>query len=114
VSLINLASLRALEAVTGLPVDQRRFRGNLVFDGVTAWSEFDWVGKVIAVGDALLHVVEPIGRCVVTTINPDTFVGDINVLKVLMAEYGHHRCGLYAEVVRGGTIRPGVPIRLVS
>ncbi len=39
-SLINLASLRDLERVVRAPVDPRRFRANICFEGAPAWAEF--------------------------------------------------------------------------
>jgi uncharacterized protein len=41
VSLINRASIAALEAAIGVPVDPIRFRANVYFDGAPAWSEHD-------------------------------------------------------------------------
>ena len=43
VSLINRASIRALEEAMGVSVDPIRFRANLYFDGAAAWSEHDWI-----------------------------------------------------------------------
>src|SRR5688500_14639971 len=43
VSLINLASAKDIERVTRAPVDPRRFRGNLILEGLPAWAEFDWI-----------------------------------------------------------------------
>src|SRR3989442_48363 len=50
VSLINHASIAALEAVVAAPVDPLRFRANVYLDGALAWSELDWVGSEIALG----------------------------------------------------------------
>ena len=66
VSLINRASLAALEAVMGVPVDPIRFRANIYFDGVSAWSEHDWIDSEIAIGPARLRVISPITRCAAT------------------------------------------------
>ena len=41
VSIINLASVAALEDATGAPVHPLRFRGNLQVEGWPAWHEFD-------------------------------------------------------------------------
>ena len=51
VSIINLASVAALEDVVGAPVDPLRFRGNVYVEGWPAWHEFDLVGQEIAIGD---------------------------------------------------------------
>ena len=66
VSLINRASLAALEAVMGVPVDPIRFRANIYFDGASAWSEHDWIDSEIAIGPARLRVISPITRCAAT------------------------------------------------
>src|SRR5258708_7965214 len=56
VSLINRASIAALEAAMGAPVDPLRFRANIYFDGAPAWSEHSWVGSELALGAARLRV----------------------------------------------------------
>src|SRR6266516_1284242 len=45
VSIINLASVSALETAIGAPVNPLRFRGNVYVDGWPAWKEFDLLGQ---------------------------------------------------------------------
>ena len=52
VSIINLASVAAVENAVGAPVDPLRFRGNIYVTGWPAWHEFDLLGQEIAIGDA--------------------------------------------------------------
>lgn len=52
VSILNLASLRALSQKLGHPLDVRRFRGNLWIEGLAPWEEFDLVGKTLTIGGA--------------------------------------------------------------
>src|SRR6266851_842861 len=66
VSLINRASIAALEAAIGKPVDPLRFRANVYFDGAPAWSELDWIERQIAVGATRLRVIAAITRCAAT------------------------------------------------
>src|SRR5437762_2800107 len=47
VSLINLASIAALEGSIGAKVDPLRFRANVYFDGMPAWTELDWLEREI-------------------------------------------------------------------
>jgi uncharacterized protein YcbX len=54
VSLINLASLRDFERVARQPVDPRRFRANILIDGLPAWGEFAWLDGEIRIGGAKL------------------------------------------------------------
>lgn len=107
VSLINLASVKDLERVTGEPVDPRRFRGNLLLDGLPAWEEFTWIDREIRVGDVPMRVVKRIQRCAATSVNPDTAERDINVVQALARGFGHPDCGIYAEVLKDGAIERG-------
>ena len=71
VSIINLASVAAVENAVGAPVDPLRFRGNLYVDGWPAWHEFDLLGQEIAIGRrARLKVVKRIVRCAATNVDP--------------------------------------------
>jgi len=102
VSVVNLASIRALEQVARVPVDPIRFRANLYIDGLPAWTEFDWVGSEIMVGQARLHIVSRIARCAATTVNPATAERDLSVLTHLQQSFGHVHMGIYAEVIGSG------------
>jgi len=112
VSVVNLASIRALEQVVGVPVDPIRFRANVYIDGLPAWTEFDWVGSEITVGGARLHIVSRITRCAATTVNPATAERDLNVLTHLQQSFGHCHMGIYAEVIGSGEIVTGDTVLL--
>lgn len=108
VSVISLASCRALGEAMGLPpLDPRRFRGNLVVDGLDPFAEFAWVGQHLQIGDAVLEVVERIERCRATSASPATGVIDADTLSALNGHYGHQDFGVFARVTKGGTIRLG-------
>jgi hypothetical protein len=108
VSLINLASVAALEDVVGAPVDPLRFRGNVHLDGLEAWAEFDLVGKVLATRAGVrLKVTKRIERCAATNVDPATGLRDLAIPKALMRAYGHFDCGVYAEVLSGGPLLEG-------
>ena len=108
VSIINLASVQAVEEMVGAPVDPLRFRGNVHVDGIAAWAEFDLVGKVLQGPSGLrLKVTKRIERCAATNVDPTTGVRDLAIPKVLMQHLGHADCGIYAEVVSGGGIAEG-------
>ena len=51
-SIINLASVAAIETIVGAPVHPLRFRANLYVEGWPAWGEFDLLGREIGVGRA--------------------------------------------------------------
>lgn len=110
-SIINLASLGELARAVGAPVEPLRFRGNLYLDGAEPWAEFAWIGREIEAGTARLRVVEPIERCAATNANPETGVRDMNLPRALADAFGHVDMGVYAEVVGGGQVALGDPVR---
>jgi len=114
VSLINLASIAALEELVEMPVDPQRFRANVYFEGVPAWRENDWVGSEVALGDARLRVVAPITRCAATQVNPATAERDLDVVGELQRGFGHNLMGIYAEVAAGGEIAIGDRLRVIQ
>src|SRR6202162_1946482 len=54
VSIINLASVAAVETAAGAPVHPLRFSGNVYVTGWPAWHEFELLGGKLAVGGARL------------------------------------------------------------
>jgi uncharacterized protein YcbX len=114
VSIINLASVRALEEAAGASIDPLRFRANLYVEGWPAWHEFDLLGQTLAVGSAArLKVVKRIVRCAATNVDPQTGLRDLALPQTLQQTYGHADCGIYAEVVEGGEVKVGDAIDVV-
>jgi MOSC domain-containing protein len=108
VSIINLASVAAVENAAGAAVDPLRFRGNLYVSGWPAWCEFDLLGAEIAIGSgARLKAVKRIVRCAATEVDPATGIRDLAIPRTLMDKFGHADCGVYAEVVAAGDIAVG-------
>ena len=107
VSIINLASVSAVEAVAGAPVDPLRFRANIYVAGWPAWHEFDLIGHELIAGRARLKVIKRIVRCAATEVDPQTGIRDLSIPRTLMQNFGHMDCGVYAEVIAGGDIAVG-------
>jgi uncharacterized protein YcbX len=112
VSIINLASVAALEGVIGQPVHPLRFRGNVHVAGWPAWREFELMDRVISIGDVRLKIVKRIVRCAATNVDPDTAARDLTIPATLMQTYGHADLGVYAEVIEAGTIAEGDAIEV--
>ena len=107
VTLINLASIAALEQAAGVRLDPLRFRANVYFSGLPAWAEFDWVGQQVLLGGATLRIEKRTVRCPATQVNPANGQRDINVPKLLREYFGHADLGVHAVVEEDGRVALG-------
>ncbi len=114
VSIINLASVRAIERAVGRPLNPLRFRANLYVEGWPAWGEFDLLDKPIAIGKARAKVIKRIVRCAATNVDPVTAARDMEIPQVLQNSFGHGDCGVYAEVTDDGEIAIGDAIAALA
>jgi uncharacterized protein len=120
-SLISRGSLDQLGAEGGVaePVDGRRFRMLFEIDGVEPHEEDRWLGNRVAIGEAVIAPLGDVGRCVVTTCDPDTGVSDLDTLKTLAA-YRREGVveplpfGVYCDVVVPGRVRVGDAVRVLE
>ncbi|HET7888848.1 MAG TPA: MOSC domain-containing protein [Bradyrhizobium sp.] len=107
VSIINLASVAAVEGLVDWAVHPLRFRANMYVTGWPAWHEFDLLDRTLAIGDVRLKVVKRIKRCAAVNVDPDTALRDLEIPDTLQRRLGHADCGIYAEVIAPGTLRLG-------
>ena len=107
VSLINIETTRAMGREFGAEIDPLRFRGNLYVENLAAWEEFAWLGKEIAAGGIRFRVIKRIQRCAATNVDPETGRRNMTIPVSLLRAYGHSDCGIYLEVVAGGTLHTG-------
>jgi uncharacterized protein YcbX len=118
VSLVSRGSLERLaeEGRAGGPVDGRRFRMLFEIDGVEPHAEDEWLGTQVRIGEATIALHGDVGRCVVTTQDPDTGIPNFDTLGVL-ARYrrnGHSEAlpfGVYGSVAVPGRVRVGDPVK---
>ena len=113
VSLINLASVRALEEKEGGKIHPLRFRANIHVDGLAPWQELDWVGREIAIGSLRLRGLARTPRCAAIDVNPDTAKRDTALPKALKRHFGHVDLGIYLEVLTEGEITTGDRLEVV-
>jgi uncharacterized protein YcbX len=108
VSIVNLASVRDLEARLGKAVDPLRFRANLYVEGWPAWIEQGLAeGATVRLGAARTEVLSTIVRCAATHVNPATGARDIDLTPALYHAYGHRDCGLYVRILEGAEVSEG-------
>lgn len=106
VTICNLASHGAVEQRVGHALSINRWRGNIWLDGLRPWEEFEWLGRAVRIGSAVVQIRERTARCLATTANPDTGVKDTDTLGALQ-HWGHQDFSVRAEVIETGDIRPG-------
>jgi uncharacterized protein YcbX len=114
VTLLGTGSLRAIAGALGVDeVDGRRFRMNVGIDGLEPHGEDEWLGRRVRIGDALVVPMGNVGRCAVTTQDPDTGCPDLDTLKAL-ARYREGvptteplPFGVHAAVQKPGRVRVG-------
>jgi uncharacterized protein YcbX len=114
VSLVSRGSLERLREEAGVdaPVDGRRFRMLLEIDGVSAHEEDEWLGTEVRVGDATIVLNGDVGRCLVTSQDPDRGITDLDTLGVLARYRREGRdeplpFGVYGAVAVAGRVRVG-------
>ena len=114
VSVINLASVRALEAAVGKPLDPLRFRGNLYVEGWPAWAENDFIGGALTIGGVRVAVTKPTVRCRAIQVDPSKGVDDIDLVSQLYIHFGHTIMGVYTSVEQGGRISVGDTVEMAK
>jgi uncharacterized protein YcbX len=118
VSLLSTASLEALRVAAKAPgpIDPRRFRMLFGVEGVGAHEEDSWLGRRLRVGEATVLVRGNVGRCIVTSRDPDTGARTLATLDALAEYRGDVTTteplpfGVWGEVVEPGRVRLGDPV----
>ena len=111
-TLLSTAALAELATAGGAdaPLDRRRFRMTFGIDGVAPYAEDRWLGREVRIGGAVVRVAGNVGRCAVTTHDPDTGRPSFDTLRVLHQTRGHLPSseplpfGVWAEVVEPGPV----------
>jgi len=125
VSVVSRASLEELGRQGGHEgsVDGRRFRMLFEIDGCGPHEEDAWVKRHVRIGKALVRLRGDVGRCAITTQNPDTGVPDFDTLRTIKDyrpetanEKGkkHLPFGVYGEVVEPGTVALGDAVEVIE
>ncbi|HYK98996.1 MAG TPA: MOSC N-terminal beta barrel domain-containing protein [Candidatus Acidoferrales bacterium] len=119
-SLLSVASLDAMAEAASAdgPVDPRRFRMLFGVSGVPAHAEDEWIGRLVHIGQAVIVPTGNVGRCAVTTLDPETGESTLDTLAAL-ARYRSGvdttealPFGVWARVERPGDVAVGDEVRV--
>jgi uncharacterized protein YcbX len=119
-TMLGQGSLAAIAGVLGVSsIDARRFRMNFGVEGLEPHAEDGWVGRRVRVGEAVVVPQGNVGRCAITTQNPETGIRDLDTLGAL-ADYRAEvdtseplPFGVHAAVAEPGRVRLGDPVELL-
>ena len=118
VSVIALTTIAGIGREVGLDLDRRRFRANIFLETARTepFLEDAWVGGTLVFGDGeqrpALRVTMCDERCMMIDLDPDTGQRDARIQKAVV-RLNRNNAGVYATVVRTGTIRVGDRVDLV-
>jgi uncharacterized protein YcbX len=118
VSLIDVATVRALEREADRRLDVLRFRPNVVIEshGGEPFGEDQWVGKTLRFGSddyaPAVSVTMRDLRCVMINLDPETAEADPGVMKAAIRLNANH-AGVYATVINSGELRIDQKVYLV-
>ena len=107
ISLINLNSIKDFEKKIYQKIEFQRFRGNFYIEGLEAWEERKWIGKIIKINNISFKVEKNIPRCTAISLKPETDISNINLLIALKKNYDHFDMGVYLRSVDEGKIEIG-------
>ena len=107
ISLINIKSIEDFKNKINEEVEIQRFRGNIYVDGIEAWEERNWIGKIIKINDISFKVEKNIPRCVAINLKPNTDDNSLNLLQSLKKTFNHFDMGIYLTALDNGKINTG-------
>jgi len=119
-SLLSVAALDAMAEAASAdgPVDPRRFRMLFGISGVPAHAEDEWIGRPVRIGSAVVIPTGNVGRCAVTTLDPETGERSLDTLAALARYRGgvdtteRLPFGVWARVERPGDVAVGDEVRV--
>ncbi len=112
VSLLNINSINDFQKKIGKEIEVPRFRGNICVEGIKAWEEREWIGKIIKINNVSFKVEKNIPRCVAINLKPKTDDNSLNLLQSLKKTYNHFDMGIYLTALDDGSISIGNSINL--
>lgn len=111
--IVTDSSIKKMESIWGNKIDYRRFRPNLVISlkEDISFSEDNWFGKRMIIGNIELEIKRHCERCMIINIDPSNLKKDSSLLKTVVRERNNY-FGVYATVIKTGEISTGEKVYL--
>jgi hypothetical protein len=117
ISVISTATIAGVSQESGVTVDSRRFRANIIIecDEGELFLEEKWMGGTLVFGEngPAVRVTMRDARCAMLNLDPNTAEQDSRVLKTVV-RLNQNNAGVYGTVVQTGRISVGNKVRLVG
>ena len=107
ISLINLNSIEDFQSKINQKIENQRFRGNIYINGIDAWEEQNWIGKIIKINGISFKVEKNIPRCIAINLKPFSDDNSLNLLQLLKKTYNHFDMGIYLTALSDGQLQVG-------
>lgn len=111
-------SLQSVQQHCPIEVQMKRFRPNIVIDGVEPFAELHW--NKIQIGEVIFKNIKPCERCVLITRHPDDHQLDSKMeplrtlKKYFTDEEGNPIFGIHLIPLNTGVIRRGDPVKILA
>jgi MOSC domain-containing protein len=116
ISIISTATIAGVSRESGVEVDSRRFRANIVVecDEGELFLEEKWMGATLVFGEngPAVRATMRDARCAMLNLDPKTAESDARMLKTVV-RLNQNNAGVYGTVVRTGAIKVGESVSLV-
>ena len=114
ISIGGSASLAAFAAATNTTPDARRFRLNIMLATDTAFIENQWCGAELHIGDAVIEIIDHVGRCAAINVDPATATRETDYLAIMRHSFGHSHLGVFGRVIKKGEICTGDSVSVIQ
>jgi hypothetical protein len=114
ISIGGSASLAAFAAATKTLMDARRFRLNIILATNTAFIENQWCGAILQIGEAVIQIVDHVGRCTAINVDPATATRETDYLTYMQKSFGHRNLGVFGRIIKNGVLHTGDSATLIK
>ena len=114
ISIGGSASLAAFAAATRTKTDPRRFRLNVIVETTAAFSENQWVGAKLKMGQAIVEIVDDVKRCAAINVDPATATRQPDNLIIMRQTFGHSYLGVFGRVIASGAVQCGDIVSVIN